>query len=84
MRNKINLLGMRDAKKFYEIVCGLKDANVFLSDGRGSKVNAKSWLGCVLAISEWENIYIESDLDCYSAVEAFIEVAENDGNYIHR
>lgn len=83
MRNKVNLLGMKDVRKFYDIVCGI-EGNIFLCDGRGSKVNAKSWLGCVLAVSEWENIYIESDVDCYFAVEAFIEVAENDGNYIHR
>jgi len=48
------------------------------------RVNAKSFLGCLLAHTEWGgDIWLETDSDIYSIVEPWVNVENGDGNYIH-
>ena len=76
MRNRINLLGFNDIKEFVRI-CSSIDGNISLyCPMNGYKVSAKSLLG-VLASMEWSEVWIESDVDCYSALEQFIVIGED-------
>ena len=55
-----------------------------LTNGTGSqRVSGKSIMGCMLAMTEWEEIWVETEKDCYSKLETWIEVAADDGAFIH-
>ena len=55
-----------------------------VSDNNRYRVDARSFLGCLLAHSEWGgNIWLESDEDIYSIIEPWINIENGDGNYIH-
>ena len=45
--------------------------DVMLVNGK-HKLNAKSYLGVLLAKVSWDEIYIESDTDCYFDFEKYI------------
>lgn len=76
MRNRINLLGFNDIKEFVKI-CSSIDGNINLyCPSNDYKVSAKSLLGG-LASMEWTEVWVESDVDCYSALERFIVLGDD-------
>lgn len=64
-RTKIRLDTMADINRFVEVMTGLSD-QVWLEDGVGARVSARSLLGCVYSL-EWECIYCfcERDISAY-------------------
>lgn len=64
-RTEIRLDTMQSINKFIEVVGHLHD-QVWLEDGKGSRVNAKSVLGCLYSF-EWTHIYCycERDINAY-------------------
>lgn len=73
-RNFCQLLNFEEFSGKAELVSG---------DGR-YRVNARSFLGCLLAHSEWGgDIWFESDEDLYSIIEPWINIENGDGNFIH-
>jgi hypothetical protein len=73
MRAKINLDTMKDINKFVSI-CAEVSVPVYITDGAGLKVSAKSLLGVVYAM-EFEEIWCECDEDIYSLIEHFTIIA---------
>ena len=69
MNMKIRLETMTDVMKFQNIISKI-DGEIKLVDGTGYCVNAKSILGAVAAL-EWENLYVKSDKDLYTALKDF-------------
>ena len=69
MRVKIQLDTMKDINKFVAI-CSKIDAPVYITDGAGLKVSAKSVLGVMYSM-EFDDIWCESDKDIYSAIAGF-------------
>ena len=86
MRVRVYLTSYNETKDFCQTL-NLEDfkgkAELVSGDGR-YRVNAKSFLGCLLAHSEWGgDIYFESEEDLYSILEPWIAVTYNDAAYIH-
>lgn len=74
VQNFCNVLNIKALPYKTELVSG---------DGR-YRVNAKSFLGCLLAHTEWGgDIWFESDEDLYSTIEEWINIENGDGNFIH-
>lgn len=72
MKNKIRIDTMQDVNKFVNITSQL-DGKITITDNAGLTVNAKSVLGALHAM-EFEELWIESDKDIYSAIEPFIVI----------
>lgn len=82
---KINLLGQKDAIEFCSAADNIPHNVYLVGENHNYRVNAKSIMGCMLAMSEWGgDIWVESAVDCYSIFEKWIETSVNDGNYIHK
>lgn len=71
MRNKIRLDTIQDATEFANIATTFVDHKITVTDGEGLTVNAKSVLGMVYSL-EFDELYVESDIDIYHAIEKFI------------
>lgn len=72
MRNKIELVTLTDVKNFVAAATSI-DADIYLVDrNHRYRINAKSTLGCLLAQAEWSEIWVESDVDCYSIVKDWV------------
>ena len=83
MRNRLSLIGEQDALAFC-MAASKCVGDVYLTDGsRRQCVNGKSIMGCMLAMTEWQEIWVETEKDCYSQLETWIETAADDGNFIH-
>lgn len=61
MRQKIRLDTMNDIKDFVKTVNEIEEY-VFLEDGDGNRVSAKSLLGCLYSL-EWNHIYCYCNKD---------------------
>ena len=72
MRNKIRIDTIQDVNKFVSITSQL-DGKITITDNTGLTVNAKSMLGALHAM-EFEELWIESEKDIYSAIEPFIVI----------
>ena len=72
MRNKIRINTIQDVNKFVSITSQL-DGKITITDNAGLTVNAKSMLGALHAM-EFEELWIESEKDIYSAIEPFIVI----------
>ena len=87
MRVRIYLDTFTQAKDFCQAISFANfNGRAELVSGNGAyRVNAQSFLGCMLAHSEWgkDGIWFESDEDLYSLVEPWINVENGDGNFIH-
>lgn len=84
MYNKISLLGMKDLNDFMVKIVNIDGEIELVHKTKGYKVNAKSYLGSLLAMSEWgDNIWIKSEKDCYFELKEFIVDATDDGAFIH-
>ena len=70
MRNKIRIDTIQDVNKFVNITSQL-EGKITITDNAGLAVNAKSVLGALHAM-EFEELWIESEKDIYSAIESFI------------
>lgn len=70
MRNKIRIDTIQDVNKFVNITSQL-EGRITITDNAGLTVNAKSVLGALHAM-EFEELWIESEKDIYSAIEPFV------------
>jgi len=67
---KIKLTTTADVIEFTK--CAVKcPYDLSLVNGK-HRLNAKSYLGVVLAKVSWDEIYVESETDCYFDLEKFI------------
>lgn len=84
MFNKIILKGRKDAADFVWAAAKIP-ADVYLTTyDRRYKVNGKSTLGVLLALTEWnDDLWVETDGAAYNLLEKFIEVADDDNASIH-
>ena len=84
MFNKIILKGRKDAADFVWVAAKIP-ADVYLTThDRRYKVNGKSTLGVLLALTEWNDVlWVETDGAAYNLLEKFIEVADDDNASIH-
>ncbi len=69
---KINLVTFQDVQEFIKIVTPLPGTIILEDPDNGFKINAKSLLGAMASI-EWDNIYVVSDSDIYTAISKFAE-----------
>lgn len=72
MRNKIRIDTIQDVNKFVNITSQL-GGKITITDNAGLTVNAKSVLGALHAM-EFEELWIESENDIYSAIEPFVVI----------
>ena len=86
MRVKIYLTGYEETKEFCKTLnMSNFEGSMKLVNDIGDKVNARSFLGCLLAHTEWgDNVWFESDEDVYSIIEPWINIENGDGNFIHQ
>ena len=70
MKAKIRLDTMKDITQFVAI-CSSVPGPVFVTDGAGLKVSAKSILGVMYSI-EFTDLWCESEADIYSQIGQFI------------
>lgn len=84
MYNKIMLIGLSDIEGFNRKVINEDGRIELVNPKRNFRVDAKSYLSCLLAASEWgEDLYIDSENDIYDKIEKYIVIGANDGAYIH-
>ena len=70
MKAQISLDTMRDINEFVHI-CSCIGANVYITDGAGLCVSAKSLIGCLYAM-EFDEIWCECEEDIYHKIERFV------------
>ena len=70
MRAKIRLDTLRDVNEFVRICSGI-GAGVYITDGKGLCVSAKSILGAMYAL-EFDELWCECDEDIYRYIERFV------------
>lgn len=68
---KVELVTTSDILQFTKIACKCK-GDVLLVNGK-HRLNAKSFLGVTLAKISWDEMYVETDFDCYFEFEKFIK-----------
>lgn len=66
---KINLDTLSQVKNFVDIT-NMYETEIILTNGNDYKVNAKSLLGTMYSI-EWNELYVESNIDIYTAIRQF-------------
>jgi hypothetical protein len=69
-RTQIRLDTLSDVNKFVEVMSRLAD-QVWLEDGSGIKVSAKSLLGAIYTM-EWDEVWCECEVDIYDKIEKFV------------
>lgn len=69
MRAKIRLDTMKDINQFVA-TCSKVSVPVYITDGAGLRVSAKSVLGVMYSM-EFANIWCECDEDIYNQIERF-------------
>lgn len=86
MRVKINLDTYTSVENFFRIITTTPCGKVELVNSNNQyRINAKSYLGCLLAHTEWgkDGIWLEAEDDLYTPLADFIVAAADDGAYIH-
>ena len=72
MNNLIRLETLTDIRTFHTKVSQLPQ-EIYLTNGtRRYRVNAKSYLSCLMASGEWEQIWVECEEDIYAALKPWI------------
>lgn len=72
MNNLIRLETLTDINTFHAKVSELP-YDIYLTDGtRRYRVNAKSYLSCLMASGEWSSIHVECEEDIYSTLKPWI------------
>lgn len=86
MRVRIYLDGYQQTKEFCKALnmTNFKGRAELVSDDGRYRVNAKSFLSCLVAHTEWTDVWFESDSDLYTLIEPWIDIEHGDGNYIHK
>jgi hypothetical protein len=80
MRARINLDTMKDIEKFVRNV-SLVPEDVFIEDGMGSRVTAKSLMFTATAKMYWADLYVTCKKDIYMSIKDFIvDESNNDEN----
>ena len=72
MKVQIRLDTLHDVQDFVRIATAMH-GNIFITDGNGLKVSAKSLLGAVYAM-EFDELWCESDEDIYRNISDFIVI----------
>ena len=70
MKAQIRLDTMSDVHRFVKIATA-QTGNIYITDDKGLRVSAKSILGALYAL-EFDNLWCESEIDIYHAIEEFI------------
>lgn len=70
MKAQIRLDTFTDAKRFVDIATKEEGA-VYITDGKGLKVSAKSILGAMYSL-EFDNLWCEAENDIYMMIRDFI------------
>ena len=70
MRAKIRLDTLRDVNEFVRICSGV-GAGVYITDGKGLCVSAKSMIGVMYSL-EFDEIWCECAEDIYHRIDAFV------------
>jgi hypothetical protein len=68
---KINLVTVSDVMEFVRIASKL-EGKVYLVNGN-KRLSAKSALGVHLARMAWNEVFVESETDCFFELRKFIE-----------
>lgn len=68
---KVELVTTSDILQFTKIA-GKCKGDVYLVNGK-HRLNAKSFLGVTLAKISWDEMYVETEFDCYFDFEKFIK-----------
>jgi hypothetical protein len=71
MKQKIQLETMSDIEKFVNNVSAVPE-DVFIEDGLGSRVTAKSLMFTATAKMYWAELYVTCDKDIYMSIKDFI------------
>jgi hypothetical protein len=71
MRQKIYLETMNDIAKFVQNVSTVPE-DVFIEDGLGSRVTAKSLMFTATARMYWAELYVTCSKDIYMSIKDFI------------
>ena len=71
MKVRINLDTMNDIEKFVANVSLVKEP-VFIEDGLGSRVTAKSLMFTATARMYWAELYVTCEKDIYMSIKDFI------------
>lgn len=73
MRARIRLETITDVGNFVFAVAHAtgKNDQVWVTDGKGSRISATSFLG-LIATREFNEIYVESEKDIYSKIKDFV------------
>ena len=71
MKQKICLDTLSQVRRFVEAVSAV-DAPVYITDGAGLKVSAKSLMGALYSM-EFATLYCECDHDIYSLIHEFAD-----------
>lgn len=79
MRNKLRLETYNSIKLFNRTVEDLNGKIELICPSKGYRVNAKSFLSCVMVLSEWDadDVWVESEEDIYSKIEPWIVIGED-------
>lgn len=72
MKNKIDLVGLKDVMAFVAAI-NTVDVDVYLVDRTHRfKVNAKSQLAALLASAEWNETWVECEEDIYELIKEWV------------
>lgn len=71
MRQKINLDTMSDIKEFVDTVSLIQEP-VFIEDGQGSRVTAKSLMFTATAKMYWADLYVTCEKDISGSILKWI------------
>lgn len=72
MKNKIDLVGLKDVMAFVAAI-NTVDVDVYLIDrAHRFKVNAKSQLAALLASAEWTETWVECEKDIYELIKKWV------------
>lgn len=71
MRARINLDTMNDIAQFVQNVSAVPE-DVFIEDGLGSRVTAKSLMFTATARMYWAELYVTCSKDIYMSIKDFI------------
>lgn len=76
MRNRIRLETYSSMTLFNKTVEKLNGKIELVNDNKHYRVNAKSFLSCMLAFSDWgaDEVWIESEEDIYTKIEPWVIV----------
>lgn len=75
MKNKLRLDTMKDVTSFVNIISSLPyDIIVKVTDNKRFSVNGRSFMGVTYASAEFDQLYVESNVDIYDKIDRFIEI----------